>query len=86
MNEILLTILITVGVSGIFAAWNIFASREQTVIWGWKSANFLGIFLGAKIGIQYGRSFIERIKNTFVDYAEGYRLWLEGKPKPEKSK
>lgn len=82
MPEWLSGVLITAGVPAVIFIWNFFASREQTVIWGWVLMNIIGTFFNQKLGIKNGQIINSRLSTTFDDLTFGARLWLQGKPKP----
>jgi len=82
MPEWLLGIIIAAGVPAVLMIWNMFASREQTVIWGWVGMAVIGTFFNQKLGLKNGKAINDRFGTTFDDLSFGARLWLQGKPKP----
>ena len=77
-------IVVAAGVPALMMVWNLLASRESTVIWGWSFGNLFGGFMKQKLGIKSGKVVSDRIGTTLDDFSFGVRLYLQGKPKPTK--
>ncbi|HUX80081.1 MAG TPA: hypothetical protein VMW10_10125 [Alphaproteobacteria bacterium] len=84
MPDQIVGILIAAGVPALLMIWNLFASREQTVIWGWVLMAVVGTFFNQRLGLQHGKAINNRFGTTLDDLTFGARLWLQGKPKPTK--